>query len=224
MDYAELLADDIISAAKYVMRQQELGCLDDHAKLVRSDYGVNDVKTKEWIEIPVLISSEWDGGQINDGTLIVGAMLGKYEAGNMAIELVVNGAYTWSKLKELRSYLVKSVYENLIHELTHLADYAYRDGKEHLSKKPSDAEYYGDKFEMTAFIQELTDEALARAESYTKANRPAGGKKHELTRDMMLDHVYAGKIWRDRVPNMQPRDRAKVLKVVYSALVDAGYL
>lgn len=223
MDYAALLTDDIILAARQVTDsdEQEVDYVSEHPELVVSEYGVNDVKTKEWIEATVVVSSIVASDTINDGELIVDAMLHRGITGDMTIELVLNGAYRWRKLQELRDYLVKAVYEALIHELTHLADYRYRDGKEHPYHKQDgsldDDRYYSDKFEVTAFVQEVTDEAVARAEQFVRSHRDVN-----YTRDQLLDYVSAGKNWKDRVPKLKPTDRARVLKAVYSAMVDAG--
>ena len=225
MDYAALLTDDIIVAARQVTNEdeQEVDYVSEHPELVVSDYGVNDVKTKEWIPCTVVVSSIVASETINDGDLIADAMLHRDIVGDMTIELVLNGAYRWRKLLELRDNLVRAVYEALIHELTHLADHKYRDGKEHAYHKQDgsldDDRYYSDKFEVTAFVQEITDEAVARAEQYVRSNR---GKNY--TRDQLLDHVSAGKNWKDRVPKLKASDRARVMKAVYSALVDAGLI
>ncbi len=223
MDYAALLADDIIVSARRVTDEdeQEVDYVSEHAELVVSDYGVSDVKTKEWIPCTVVVSSVVASETVNDGDLIVDAMLHRDTVGDMTIELVLNGAYRWRKLHELRDYLVRAVYEALIHELTHLADYRYRDGKEHSYRAQDgsldDDRYYSDRFEVTAFVQEITDEAVKRAEEFSRARR---GENY--TRQQMLDYVADGRNWKDRVPKLKASDRARVLKAVYSALVDAG--
>lgn len=225
MDYAALLADDIIVAARDVTNSsvQEVDYVSEHEELVRSEYGINDVKTKEWIPADIVVSSLVDSDTINDGELIVGAMLHRTITGDAVIELILNGAYRWRKLQELRYYLVKAVYDALLHELTHLADYRYRDNKNHSYHNEDgtidDDRYYSDRFEVTAFVQEVTDEAIQRAEQYVRSHRDTN-----YTRDQLLDYVSSGKIWKDRVPKLRPSDRARVLKAVYSALVDAGLL
>ncbi len=225
MDYAALLADDIIVAARQVTDsdEQEVDYVSEHPELVVSEYGVNDVKTKEWIETRIIVSSIVGSDTINDGELVIDAMLHRGIAGDMTIELVLNGAYRWRKLVELRDYLVRAVYDALLHELTHLADYRYRDGKEHSYRNDDgsldDDRYYSDKFEVTAFVQEVTDEAVKRAEDFTRARRDKN-----YTREQLLDYVANGKNWKDRVPKLKPSDRARVLKAAYSALVDAGLI
>ena len=223
MDYAGLLADDIIVAAQQVTDspEQEVDYVSEHPELVTSEYGVNDVRTKEWIPVQIVVSSIVASDTINDGELIADAMMNRSILGEFFIELVLNGAYRWRKLKELRPYLVKAVYDSLIHELTHVADYKYRDGKEHSYHNEDgsidDDKYYSDRFEVTAFVQEVTDEAVRRAEEFTRARR---GENY--TRDQLLDYVYKGKTWKDRVPQLKPSDRARVMKAAYSAMVDAG--
>lgn len=223
MDYAALLADDIIVAAQQVTDspEQEVDYVSEHDELVESEYGVNDVRTKEWIPVQIIVSSIVASDTVNDGELIVDARMNRSIIGDYVIELVLNGAYRWRKLKELRDYLVKAVYENLIHELTHVADYQYRDGKNHSYHKQDgsidDDRYYSDKFEVTAFVQEVTDEAVRRAEQFTRARR---GQNY--TREQLLDYIEKGPSYKDRVPQLKPSDRARVLKAVYTALVDAG--
>lgn len=222
MDYASLLADDIISAAQQVTDspEQEVDYVSEHPELVRSEYGVSDVKTKEWIPVDILVSSLVASETINDGELIADAMLHPNN-GKPYIELVLNGAYRWRKLKELRHYLIKAVYDSLIHELTHVADFRYRDGKDHSYKgidgSIDDDRYYSDRFEVTAFVQEVTDEAVRRAEQFVRSHRDVN-----YTRDQLLDYVSKGPSYKDRVSKLKPSGRARVLKAVYSALVDAG--
>lgn len=224
MDYAALLTDDIIVAAQQVTDspEQEVDYVSEHPELVRSEYGVSDVKTKEWIPVKILISSIVASDTINDGDLVADATTTNV-AGEYTVEIVLNGAYRWRKLKELRDYLVKAVYDNLIHELTHVADFKYRDGEEHSYHNDDgsidDDRYYSDKFEVTAFVQEVTDEAIKRAEQFTRSHRDVN-----YTRDQLLDYVSNGPTWRDRVPNLRPSDRSRVLKAVYSAMVDAGLI
>lgn len=226
MDYASLLADDIIVRAQEVTdsEEQDIDYVSEHPELVVSEYGVNDVKTKEWIPVRVVVSSLIGSETVNDGPLFNDAMV-HADAMPPYIEIVLNGAYRWRKLKELRYQLVKDLYSCLIHELTHVADLRYRDGdlEKHAYKNSAgdfdDDKYYSDKFEVTAFVQEVCDESLRRAEDFVRSHR-----NENYTRAQLIDYVSAGRTWKERVVHLRPSDRARIMKAVYSTLVDAGLI
>ncbi len=191
MDYVGLLADDVIARSEEVATKQELGgVLDDHAELLRSTYGVNDPNTDEWIDVPIIVSSE-----ATEGGLIVASMVNENP---FCIEIVVNGSEAWSRLRDERETFVKQLYACLMRELITVVE----------DQRVDDVE---------DFVQDFTDEALARAETFNKSQRHGAP-----TRDMVLDYVRKGESFVRRLPVMKPRDRAKAMKAVYSALIDAG--
>jgi len=193
MDYAGLLADDVIARSEDVASKQEFGgVIDDHTELLRSSYGVNDPNTDEWIEVPVIVSSE-----ATEGGLIIASMVNENP---INIEVVVNGSKAWSQLRDDRDAFVKQLFACLMRELTTVVE----------DQRVDDVD---------DFVQDFTDEALARAEVFKKSQRHGAP-----TRDMMLDYVRAGESFVRRLPLMKPRDRAKALKAVYSALMDAGLI
>lgn len=222
MDYAALLADDIIVAAQEVTDSpaQSADYVSEHPTLVRSFYGVNDVRTKAWIPVPINVSSIVGSDTINTGDLLVAAAA-DFDNGKPSVEIVLNGAYRWRKLAELRDHLVKAVYDSLVRELSRVADQEYRDGTEdpYHDQDPylDDDRYYSDKFDVGAFVKEVTDEAVQRAEDFVRGHR-----NKNYTRDQLLAHVAKGPTWEASLPKLRPTVRAGVLKAVYSALVDAG--
>lgn len=222
MDYAALLADDIITRAQEVTKGQDVDYVSEHPELLRSEYGVNDVKTKEWIPVDILVSSLVGSEYVNQGDLVLDAMV-HLDGNPPYIEIVINGAYRWRMLQQVRYQLVKDVYDSLIHELTHVADMRYRDGRpEQHAYRTQDGDfdmgkYHGDRFEVTAFVQEVTDEAIQRAEQFVRSHR---GENY--TRQQLLDYIANGRMYKVRVSNVKPSDKARLLKAVYSALVDAG--
>jgi hypothetical protein len=226
MDYAGLLADDIVARAQEVTdsQEQDVDYVSEHPELVVSEYGVNDVRTKEWIPVKIVVSSLVVSEYVNDGPLFADAMVHR-DAMPPYIEVVLNGAYRWRKLKELRYQLVKDLYTTLLHELTHISDLRYRDGhpEKHSYRDAGgdidDDKYYSDKFEVTAFVQEVCDEALQRAEDFVRSHR-----NENYTRTQLIDYVSSGRTWKQRVGNMRPTDQARVMKAVYSTLVDAGLI
>jgi hypothetical protein len=225
-DYAEMLVDDILVQVRDLSSSSETDFIDDHDEVLRSEFGVADVKTKQWKKFPVIVRSIVNDEKINHGSLLVGAGAGVFE-GEFIVEIVINGAYTWQKLKELRSYLIKDIYIALLHELTHAADHVYdrvtaREGKPKYfapDGQLNDEEYWNDPREIRAFLQEAVEEALVRAENYVRDHR---GKN--FTRDQVLDYVHKGEIWKQIQSHMNERNRAKILKAVYAALMDSGHI
>jgi hypothetical protein len=225
-DYAEMLADDIFEAAREVTTAHDGDYIDDNEVLLESEFGVADVKTKEWRTFPVIVRSIVNSDKINQGPLVVGAGAGEVD-GRFIVEIVIEGAYTWQKLKELRYHFVRDLYTALLHELTHAADHAYDNATAQAGRPPymakdgtiDDAEYWNDPREIRAFLQEVVEEVLARAETFMRSHRG-----ENVTRDQVLEYVYAGKAWKQTAEYMNERNRAKILKAVYTALVDAGWI
>jgi hypothetical protein len=226
MDYVEMLADDILVAAREATDEHENDYIDDNDVLLESEFKVVDVKTKAWRTFPVIVRSIVNSEKINQGPLVVGAGAGDVD-GQFIVEIVIEGAYTWQKLKELRQHFVKELYTTLLHELTHAADHAYDNKTSQLGRPPymakdgviDDVEYWNDPRELRAFLQEVVEESLARAETFVRAHR-----KENITREQVLEYVYEGKMWKQTAKFMNERNRAKILKAVYAALVDAGWI
>ena len=148
----------------------------------------------ERINVRIIVSTEASSDKTNDGKLVIASRIND----GRNIEIVINGSYQWSKLQEMKDTLVQKLYKFLFRELTNIIDLC------------EDGESVG--------VEEFADEALARAESYKQAER--GGNP---TQDMILDHVRAGKSFK-QLDRMSVHDRVQALKAVYSALVDAGYV
>ncbi len=226
MDYVEMLADDIVVAARDATAQHDNVYIDDNDVLLESEFGVADVKTKAWRKFPVIVRSVVDSEKVNQGKLVIGAGAGDVD-GQFIIEIIIEGAYTWQKLKELRQYLVKDLYTALLHELTHAADHAYDNKTSRLGRPPymskdgaiDDVEYWNDPRELRAFLQEVVEESLARAETFARSHR-----NENVTREQVLEYVYNGEMWKQTAKFMNERNRAKILKAVYTALVDAGWI
>lgn len=226
MDYVEMLADDIVVAARDATAEHDNDYIDDNDLLLESEFGVADVKTKAWRTFPVIVRSIVKSEKINQGPLVVGAGAGDVD-GQFIIEIVIEGAYTWQKLKELRYHFVKELYAAMLHELTHAADHAYDNATAQLGRPPymakdgsiDDAEYWNDPRELRAFIQEVVEEALARAETFMRSRYG-----ENVTREQVLEYVYGGKTWKQVSEHTNERNRAKILKAVYTALVDAGWI
>jgi hypothetical protein len=194
MDYAGLLADDIVSRAQDVNKEQESGVVDDHAVLLKSTYGLGVPEDDgRWVEVQVLVSSARASDLDNDGPLIVASMA----HGPESVEVVLNGSYSWKELQARRDAFVQALYRCLLRDLTGAVEYDKPDPHERKLNP----------------LQDLADEALARAEEAKKGRNP--------TRDMVLDAVRGGKFYR-AAAGMPPRERAQALKIVYSSLVDAG--
>lgn len=225
-DYVEMLSDDIFTSAREITNLNNTEYIDENDVLLESEFGVADVKTKEWITFPVIVRSIVDNEKVNQGPLLLGAGAGLVD-GRFIVELIVNGAYTWQKLKELRYDFVDKAFSLLLHELTHAADHAY-DAKGIQLGRPSymspegeidDEQYWNDPREVKAFIQEAVEEALVRAEQFSRMHY-----KENVTRDQVLDYVYEGELWKQFAKYMNERNRAKLLKAVYAALVDSEWI
>jgi hypothetical protein len=216
MDYAALLTDDIIVAARIATdsSEQNVDYVSEHPELMRSEYGVLDVKSKEWIRIPILVSSIVASDTVNQGNLLAMVVRKGY-----TIELVLNGAYRWRKLQEMRPYLVKNVYDALTYELAAVTNLHHTEAGK--SRPIGDSYFDDDRYykdpNVPFFVQDVTDEAIKRAEVFIRSHRDTN-----YTREQLLDYVTGGMTWNTIVPKLKASDRAQVLKAAYSALVDAG--
>ena len=143
MDYAGLLADDIITCVEEASGDDEYGQAVDHAALLRSSYGVEAAGSDEWVDVDVLVSSEVKDG----GKTVLASMV----RAPRSVEIVVNGAYKWAELLSERESFVRALYACLERELASIAeDHRKADGEQH---------------------QDVADEALARAESFKQSQR-----------------------------------------------------
>lgn len=194
MDFAGLLADDIVVCAKELAGDEAVVQIGDQAVVLNSSTGVSDLATGKWTEVPIIVRALGSTG-LNVGRLIVTSMVHEDE-GATSIEIVVNGGYQWSKLQELREKFVKDLYACLMRELETVPKLTPVSEEDNL-------------------VSHVADEAVARARSFTRKERAS-------TRDMVLDDVYEGPFFMECMLALSLRERAAVLRAVYSALVDAG--
>ncbi len=142
MDYAGLLADDIIACVEEAAGDDEYGQPVDHAELLRSSYGVEAAGSGEWVDVGIVVSSEVKDG----GKTVLASMV----RAPRSVEIVVNGAYKWAELLAEREAFVRALYACLERELTSIAE----------DHRPADEQH-----------QDAADEALARAESFKQSQR-----------------------------------------------------
>ena len=107
------------------------------------------------------------------------------------------------------------LYSILIHELTHTAEVYYQKALQY--KRDSDKEkYVNDPHEVRAFIQQIVDEVIRyghKIRSHAKSNKK------------LVDYVLGlSTTWGGIEADLNPRNRAKILKAVYTALEDEGLL
>lgn len=143
MDYAGLLADDIIACVEGTAEDEQFGQPEDHPELLRSSYGVNAAGSDERVDVAVVVSSELKEG----GKPIVASMV----RAPATVEVVVNSAHGWDQLLAERESFVRSLYACLERELTSIAE----DHRE----------------DEGASYQDFADEALARAEDFKRKHR-----------------------------------------------------
>lgn len=141
MDYAGLLADDVIACAEEEAKGVG-GKIGERPVVLRSSYGVNALSTGEWVDVQVLISSEEKEG----GREVLASM-----ADGSTVEIVINGARDWKELQAERDSFVRSLYACLERELAEIA-----------------ASHQDDR---SADVQVYADEALARADSFKSSQR-----------------------------------------------------
>lgn len=194
-EFATLLADDVVTRVEDVCTKQELDRIDDHSELLKSDFGLST--RVGWIDVPIVVRSEVTSDKLNDGKLIVASMVHE-DTGEPTIEIVVNGSYQWAKLSELRDRFAQDLFKSLLRELAIAVEL------HDVAEQPS------------TFVQDVADEAVARAESFKQDQRGSNP-----TRDMVLDHVRNGEFFKS-MASMKLHDRAETLKTVYSSLIDAG--
>jgi len=194
MDFCGLLADDIVTCAKELADNEAVVQIGDQAFLLKSGSGVCDLATGEWIEVPIVVRSQ-GSLELNVGKLIVTSMVHE-DSGTPVIEIVVNGGYQWGKLQELRDKFVNELYMCLMRELETVPKLKLETEEDNI-------------------VDQVADEAIARGRSFSKNERAP-------TRDMILDNVSEGPFFRECMLTLGVRERAAVLKAVYSALVDVG--
>lgn len=219
-DYTEMLADEILEAAREATTAHNSQYIDDNEVLLESNFGVADIQAKAWTNFPIIIRSAVNSEKIDNGPLIVSANAQIVDE-RCVVEIVIEGAYTWQKLNELREQLTEDLYTVLLHELTKAADYVYSDELQLNLPNESiyDAEYWNDPQELDFFLHEVTEEALVRAETFMRSN-----DRKNITRDQILDYVSNGSYWKQIENFMNERNHAKILKTAYTALIDAGWI
>ncbi len=189
-DYVALLVDDVLNIAVEVVKKDNSWYLDERSELLRSSFNLVEADT----EVNIVVSSEIASDNPNSGPLIVRCRIVHGE-----IEIVINGAYQPTVLKTKRSQLI--------------------DNFRGLLSKSFDAIMSSkDQKSLSEPVQDVVDEALARAESFIASNQG----KH--TREQLLDHIHSGSRWQLAVTDLDSRSLANVFKAAYSAIVDAGLL
>ncbi len=218
LDYTKLLVNDIIASTRDITRLKNSEFIDDNDLILKSDFVVADVKTKISKKIPIIVRSVVTNEEVNQGSFIVDSNV--YSDHNDAIvEIIIEGAYTWQKLNELRFQLQQELYSTLLSVLTDAIEHTHNSSYYLEDVFVDDEDYWNDSSKLTNFTEEIVEEVLARAETFVRSKY-----KKNITRDQILDYVYAGNLWQKASHFMNERTHAKILKAAYTALVDAGWI
>jgi hypothetical protein len=222
LKFSEILSDEILETAREITTLHKDKYINDNFVLLESKFAYFDIKTKTEIKFPIIVRSIVHSLEIDRGNLILGSDVDDIEE-KITIEIVINGAYTWQKLKELRLNLINELNRVLLTELMHAIQIFFE--RKDLTfytidkKNCEDVDFINSPDVVQNLLDEILEEALVRAESFSRQNL-----KINFTRDQVLDYVYNGEIWKQSVHHMNERNHAKMIKIVLSALVDAGWL
>jgi len=157
--------------------------------------------------------------------VILSGGAGELPSGRHAILVNINGRFTVERLLRLtqraskepaNSVVFKDLRKMLLHEVTHTLDEP-REHKETARTVPLDVnrtEYYNRPNETRAYLAEIVDQVLAVAPKLTDVH---GG-------DLLRDALSLSDTWREVEIYWTEENRKLVLRAVYRALDDAGYL
>lgn len=124
--------------------------------------------------------------------------------------------------------LTRGIYDILIHEMTHAADAAlkakYKTGPASGQYVPDDiSAYYNDPKEVRAYMQQVVDEVLrygGKRQNLEKILKLFKGPRHRGI-EVVLKNTET---WPEIKDHLTDSNKAKILKAVYQALDDEGYL
>jgi len=165
------------------------------------------------------------------GQWVSGGGLGTYKGsgkmkGQPIIVVVLNGGNTVASFLSAMTYIENAIYGVLIHELTHAADV----GRE--AKMPRNSpkvwggldvgayeSYVNEPTEVRAYMQEVVDQALGFvSQSISQLRKIASPNK------IVLWAVQHSETWGVIEGSLNPKNRKLIMKAVYTALQDAGFV
>jgi hypothetical protein len=180
------------------------------------------------------------------GLAVVGGKAQKYSDNTFDIQLFINGDLSPKEYLVPREFfgqpvfdrmgwrntsltnLPHGLYMTLMHEVTHIADFLLNErikqtysSKEVEGKLDSDPSvlsmYYNDPLEVRAKMQEIADDAVRLA----KQLRPLVDGSNQRLMDTIL---RLSSSWQEIEKELTPRNRALILKAVYTELDDRDLL
>jgi hypothetical protein len=151
------------------------------------------------------------------------------EEGDVHLGIRLNGSLPFSAFTdgehEGTNGLRYQIYNELVHELTHVAEWWYLQKKKVVEESdvksaPDRArDYYNSPHEIRAYMQQIIEEILPKAAGFRKHVVP-----HGTPHEYILKLLNTSAKWKQISRFLNPQNEAKILKAVYDALVREGIL
>jgi hypothetical protein len=157
--------------------------------------------------------------------LITGAYIRRadlLEDGDLHLVIRLNGSKTYGDYVDTHT-LSNLIFNDLIHELTHAAEWWYHSHKDLvqesavLSDPESADRYYNSPHEVRAYMQQIVDNLRNIAPGYRKRVMPHASPQEFVNK--VLDMLPK---WRQIRDHLTPQNKALILKAVYRALDEDG--
>lgn len=221
------LEKQFLQACKVAMRSRADDPIRWREVWVRDSHTIRNVMGQD-VTVDVLVTA----GKNRSGGPFVDA--GGYgfsrQTGRPVVIVKLNGSYTATEYARATEtgMLTRGIYNILIHEMTHATDAAikaqYQTGPASGAYVPDDeAAYYNDPQEVRAYMQQVVDEVLSfgsKRENLEKAMRLFHGPRQRGI-EVVLKNTET---WPEIEKHLTPANRNKILKAVYQALSEGGYL
>lgn len=180
------------------------------------------------LTVDVLVTA---GKDRSGGPFVAAGGYGHNRRTNRPVVIVkLNGSYSPKEYLPAvdTGMLTRGIYDILIHEMTHAADAAlkakYKTGPASGQYVPDDiSAYYNDPKEVRAYMQQVVDEVLrygGKRENLEKILKLFKGPRHRGI-EVVLKNTET---WPEIKDHLTDSNKAKILKAVYQALDDEGYL
>ena len=218
VNYAAMLMQDIVRAARDISNSRQSQQLDDVVELVFSDLDFFVPKDAKRVTVTVRISSRVpNADRKNDGSSKIVLDASIYSEREKPIfDIVVDGSLSWQKMKDNAVRYAAELYrtlENCVLELSTRNSTAH----DHITWTLGTDE--DDEETIHRLSEEAVEEALDRADKFSY---DMGDKN--FTDDQMVEFVESGPIWKKICSFSDVKTRATLMKLVYETLVEVGYV
>lgn len=231
---AETLTKKLIDRLAYVPEGHPVG----HGKLVESVFDLQLVRGDR-VKVPIIVEAKPSG---STHRVLGGGMsperVRTYDDEYLPVTRVIPHVWVFINGSKPRDEftnettiqgLEHDIYEELIHEFSHAAEAAFlydsaesQRAEEGAASGRGTPEYYNLPTEVRAYMQQIVDDVTRLAA--LPILRKLLSAKAKTPHDLVMAYLDKSAKWKQVERHLNPQNKAKVLKAVYTALDESGLL